>query len=178
MENPKAFRSRSHVVELFGIRMASGNNMPVCGKERFVLRIDQKAGCHTARLLSASECLKAECRSRKWINGKHWSCAENRLTRIGLNYSAKFCGIIPSNPELAAGERGKMPQLRKDDGFRICWQATPARRVGQRTQRDEQTNHGFGLKKIWELRRVWQNLSSHKRIRDLEIEVPENFHLC
>ena len=30
------------------------------------------------------------------------------------------------------GERGKMPHLRKDDGFRICLQATPARRIGQR----------------------------------------------
>ena len=44
------------------------------------------------------------------------------------------------------GERGKMPHLRKDDGFRICLQATPARRIGQRAERDEQTNYGFGLK--------------------------------
>src|SRR5438132_13501748 len=65
------------------------------------------------------------------------------LTRIVPNYSAKFCGIIPSNPELAAGERGKIPHLREDDGFRIRWQATPARRIGQRAERDEQTNHGF-----------------------------------
>jgi len=41
------------------------------------------------------------------------------------NYSAKFCGIIRPNPELAAGERGKVPHLRKDDGFRICLQAIP-----------------------------------------------------
>ncbi|PYL63798.1 MAG: hypothetical protein DMF25_09325 [Verrucomicrobia bacterium] len=47
--------------------------------------------------------------------------------------------------------------------------------MGQRAERDEQTNHGFGLKKIWELRLVWQNLSSHQGLRDSEIEVSENF---
>src|SRR6266700_288227 len=51
-------------------------------------------------------------------------CAIN-LTRIVPNYSAKFCGIILSNPELAAGKRRKIPHLRKDDGFRICFKPLP-----------------------------------------------------
>jgi hypothetical protein len=59
------------------------------------------------------------------------------LTRIVPNYSARFCGIIPSNPELAAGERGKIPRLRKEDSFRICLQAAPARRMRQRAERNE-----------------------------------------
>jgi hypothetical protein len=64
------------------------------------------------------------------------------LGRIIRQSFAQSLGLIE---ELVAGERGKIPHLRKDDGVEIYLQATPARRMGQRAERDEQINCELGL---------------------------------
>jgi hypothetical protein len=69
-----------------------------------------------------------------------------------------------------------MPHLREDDGFRICLQAAPARRIGQRAERDEQSSHGFGLKGSGGYGGFGKIRPHIKELRDREIEVLGNFH--